>query len=84
VATKSSAVAGLVAAGVVAACTVILHSGGPSRWDLFLNPFVPPREMIDSMVWVRLLFWNRVFLGTVAALAMAGTLWLLQRRERLL
>lgn len=80
VAFRSGAAAGL-ATSVVAFLSLFVHG---SQWDVFwFNPFDPPETLLDADAWVRAVLANRSITWTFAGLAGAGTLWLLQKRERL-
>ncbi len=81
---NGAATAGLICLGVTAGSGMILHGGGASRFDPFLNPFDPPTSLLDPGAWVRTLTFNRLFLLTMLAVFTAVALGLLQRRERLL
>lgn len=81
---KSGGVAGLVTAVSAGIGGVFFHEGRAKWYDLFFNPFDPPVDALDPTVWVRALFWNRTALLIVAGLLVTLTLFLLQRRERLL
>jgi ABC-type transport system involved in multi-copper enzyme maturation permease subunit len=89
---NGSAASGLVTTAAVLFSAFILHpasqadTGGalPARFDLFLNPFAPIPSVADPAAWFRVVVFNRGLLLTSAALCIAGTLGLLQRRERLL
>lgn len=74
----------LVTAGAMALAFVFLHGAGASRFDPFVNPFAPPQGLLDPDAWVRTLTFNRLFLLALTAGGVAGTLWLVRRRERLL
>jgi hypothetical protein len=75
--------AGLVTGAMLLGGGLILHAAG-SRFDPFMNPFVPPRDLRDPHAFLRLLTFNRLFLLTTTGCSIAGALGLLQRRERLL
>ena len=75
--------AGLVTGAMLLGGGLVLHAAG-SRFDPFMNPFAPPQNLRDPHAFLRLLTFNRLFLLTMTGCAIAGTLGLLQRRERLL
>ena len=83
---NGAAVAGLVTTGFLGVSFVLLH-GGPlvaRRFDVFFNPFDQPQDLLDPAEWFRAVVFNRSLLLALAGLALAGTLLLVQRRERLL
>ena len=79
---KGSATAALVSAVIAVLSGLFLHAAG-SRFDIFLNPFDTPQDLLDPGVWTRKVIHNRSILMTLTGLAFWGTLSLLQRRERL-
>jgi hypothetical protein len=81
---NGTAAAGLVSGGLMAGAGLILHGARATRFDPFLNPFDPPTGLRDPHDWLRLLTFNRMFLLALTGILVAGTLGLVQRRERLL
>ena len=87
---NGGASAALVTAGVLALSALVVHPFGFAspeffrRVDLFVNPFDPPQGLLDPRGWFRILVFNRSLFIVATGLWVAGTLWLLQRRERLL
>ena len=81
---NGTASAGLVTGALFTAGGLVLHAAGAGRFDPFLNPFDPPAGLRDPHAWMRMLAFNRLFLLAMIGVLVAGTLGLLQRRERLL
>jgi hypothetical protein len=84
---NGAAVAGLVVSALLAVSWLVLHPAPPflRRFDVFFNPFAPPESLLlDPATWFRAVVFNRTLLLVLAGLCIAGTLWLLQKRERLL
>ena len=53
-----------------------------NAWNIFLNPFEAPADNMTEVVWERMLFENRVYLGVGSILAVLYGLVKLQKRER--
>lgn len=81
---NGAASAALVTSGFVVFSGTILRAAGANRFDLFVNPLAPPENLLDPAAWFRILVFNRGLYVVGAGLCVAGTLALLQRRERLL
>lgn len=81
---KGASLAGLVSTVILGLEFLFLHAAGARRYDPFLNPFDPPRDLLDPGDWFRILAFNRLLWLAIAGLLFAFTLALVQRRERLL
>ena len=85
VAFAGTASAGLGTSVVLGLGWMMVHA--PDNWprvDPFLNPFVPPENLLDPAEWFRIVVFNRSFYLIATGLLAALTLRLLQSRERLL
>jgi len=80
---RGAAVAGLLTVALCGISRPFIAGILGRRCDLFFNPFVPPDDLLDPAVWFRMIVFNRALLIVLTALAVALTLMLLQRRERL-
>jgi len=72
------------AAVVVIIILAIWFSSGflqESKWNVFLNPFYIPSD-IDPMVWLEMVFYNRIYLLVGIILSILLGLFNLQKRER--
>lgn len=81
---NGTASAGLVSGALMVLSAMFIHGAGLGRFDPWVNPFAPPGDLRDPEAWTRILVFNRLFLLTLTGGFIAGTLGLLQRRERLL
>lgn len=80
---NSAATGSFVMGALLLGSAVVLHAGGLSRFDLFVNPFDPPQGS-DEVAWFRVLVFNRSLLLICTGIFVVTTLSLLRRRERLL
>jgi ABC-type Na+ transport system ATPase subunit NatA len=75
--------AGTAAVMVLIGLIVWISSGilGESEWNIFLNPYDMP-DSLSPVVWLEMLFYNRLYLIIGSVLAILGALFRLQKREK--
>ena len=81
---NGGASAALVVSGLCVGSFLTVHQAHASKWDVFVNPLDPPESLLDPRAWFRILVFNRGLFLALTGGCVAGSLWLLQRRERLL
>jgi hypothetical protein len=74
---------GTAAVMVIIGLVVWISSGifGESEWNLFLNPF-KMSETLSPVVWLEMVFYNRLYLFIGTILAILAGLYKLQSREK--
>ncbi len=74
---------GTAAILVILGLIVWISSGifGQSEWNVFLNPFLLP-ESLSPVVWLEMIFYNRLYLMIGSLLAILTGLYKLQIREK--
>jgi len=74
---------GTAAVMVIVGLIVWISSGifGQSEWNIFLNPFDLP-DSLSPVVWLEMIFYNRLYLIIGTALAILAGLYKLQMREK--
>ena len=53
-----------------------------SAWNIFLNPFVPPPNQMNEVVWEDTIFKNRIYLMVGIIISLLVGLVNLQKREK--
>lgn len=74
---------GAAAIVVIVGLVIWISSGilGESRWNIFLNPFLQPADLNDS-VWSDMIYYNRIYLLSGILLFFLGAMYRLQKREK--
>ena len=75
--------AGTAAVMVLIGLIVWISSGilGESEWNIFLNPYDMP-DSLSPVVWIEMLFYNRLYLIIGSILSILAALFRLQKREK--
>ena len=75
--------AGTAAVMVLFGLIVWISSGilGESEWNIFLNPYDMP-DSLSPVIWMEMLFYNRLYLIIGSVLAILAALFRLQKREK--
>jgi len=79
--TRSGAGTGTLLVIIIIGFWMAYPSLSGSKWNLFHNPFATPEESL-ALVWGDITFYNRVYLGVGAVLAILYGLLNLQKREK--